>query len=682
MTEDADAGTDPTPDASAGGDATTSDRTFRSPSGGLPDQGPRHREPPGTEGAQASDPPADNRALLQRIAELEAANDDLANLIASTDVAMLFLDERLRVRRCSDRATTLIKAGSRPAGRPLADLALRVKDRALLADAHRVLRRLVPIEAEVPGPGGSWYARRIVPYRTSANRIEGVVVTYAEVTRLRHAVDALEERSRRQASVAELGGLALGSEDLQALLDRAVRDVAERLDAPLVEIQQIEDSRVSLVLRAGEGWARGLVGQVRTPMHISNHAGYALQHPSLVLVSDFRTETRFDASELLRDHDVLCGASALIGPGIEPWGLIGAYREEPRPLEKDAAAYLQAMGNILWLAVVHERSRRAQEEERQELRQLIDGLPVMVGVLDRQLRFEIGNRAFEALGWIAGELDGERVEDVIGREAFERGREGFETVLSGRSTSFELTLGPGGARPRIYLVHNEPRRSGGTVTGFFFVMIDITERKRYEERNAVISAELDHRVKNILALVTTISRMTGRTTEDFETFSEVFEDRIHSLARTHAALAEADWAGMDLQELLASELAAYVDVGSDRVRLEGAPMWLGRRATQSLALAFHELVTNAVKYGAFSRPEGRLAVSWRRSEDGWVSLAWVEHGLSGVRSPTREGYGRTVIETAVLDQLRGEVRFEFGGEGLVCSIRIPDDALVEDGTDG
>lgn len=158
--------------------------------------------------------------------------------------------------------------------------------------------------------------------------------------------------------------------------------------------------------------------------------------------------------------------------------------------------------------------------------------------------------------------------------------------------------------------------------------------------------ELNHRVKNIPALVKTIARMTGRSAEPIEDFREVFASRIASLSRTHSALAASDWTGMDLATLVNNELEAYAGEAPQQFEIDGPRFELSMRASQSLALALaiHELTMNAVKHGALSDPLGHLSVTWAVEQKS-LRPTWKERGLSGGAVPIAWASARTSCET-------------------------------------
>lgn len=200
---------------------------------------------------------------------------------------------------------------------------------------------------------------------------------------------------------------------------------------------------------------------------------------------------------------------------------------------------------------------------------------------------------------------------------------------------------------------------------------DITERKEGEERQRLLSREVDHRAKNALAVVQSALRLTRA--EDLPSYVRAVSGRVSALARAQTLLAEDRWHGADLRALLEGELAPFI--GADhRVALEGPRLAVSAYAAQPLAMAVHELATNAVKYGALSVPGGRLAVTWgtERKPAGLLRLRWAEaDGPPVAAPPSRRGFGSRVLEGTVRGQLGGAVSLSWEQAGLVCDIQIP-----------
>lgn len=609
-----------------------------------------------------------NDELEAKVAELEAINDDLTNLISSTDIATLFLDTNLCIRRYSQPTAEIVNIRESDVGRPMSDLSLRVVDPKLLEEAAAVLQSLDSIGAEIKSADGTrTYLRRITPYRTQLEKIDGVVISYADVTRLSTAMRDLELQARRQRSITELGEQALGSEDLDALLKRTAELLKEGLQAEFVELQRYDHSDERFTLVAGAGWPRGIVGQTRTPGGSELQAGFVLQHRGPMIVRDFQKEHRVGRSQLLEDADVRSGISVAIGPPINPWGLMSAWWKEPRDMNADAANFVVAVANLFWLAMSQADNKRAREGERQELKALIDALPIMIGLLGEDLHFELANKAIEATGFTAEEAVGEHLSDVFGQSAVEIASRMAASPTSGGRFGKEIDIRLPAGSEKTYLLYGVPRDLSGESGGLFVAALDIDDRKRSEDRNRIISAELDHRVRNILALVATIARMTARHSDDLPNFTEAFGERVESLSRTHASLSERNWTGVDLEQLVELELRAYM---RDSYTVSGPTITLSMTGSEYLAMAIHELTTNAVKYGAFSQPDGHVSVTWTPGSDG-LSIRWRETGVSGLPKPTRQGFGSKMLEIAIEKQLGGELEVVYGPEGIECNMLLP-----------
>jgi two-component sensor histidine kinase len=200
------------------------------------------------------------------------------------------------------------------------------------------------------------------------------------------------------------------------------------------------------------------------------------------------------------------------------------------------------------------------------------------------------------------------------------------------------------------------------------VIWDATERREADERQRLLLAELDHRVKNTLSRVQSMLAQSLRGARSMKEFARAFEGRIAATARAHGLLTRHSWRGADLRDIALQELAPHAEVGS--VQAEGEPVRLDAASAVSFAMAFHELTTNAVKYGALSRPGGRVAISWRR-EAGRLLLSWTETGGPPVEPAPRRGFGSLLIERGLAYELRGEARLEFLPEGVRCLVEAP-----------
>lgn len=203
---------------------------------------------------------------------------------------------------------------------------------------------------------------------------------------------------------------------------------------------------------------------------------------------------------------------------------------------------------------------------------------------------------------------------------------------------------------------------------------DITERKRTEQRQQVLTAEVDHRAKNLLAVIQAMLLLVRA--DDVESYVGAVGGRIQSLARAHTLLADNRWSGADLERLVNDELAPYRTVGDTRVTATGPRVLLSPPAAQVVAMALHELAVNAARHGALTVPEGTVDVSWQRRADGAMVIDWRERGGPPPLPDRTAGFGSLVIGHSVGHQLGGEATLTFGGDGVDCRIVVPAQALA------
>lgn len=221
----------------------------------------------------------------------------------------------------------------------------------------------------------------------------------------------------------------------------------------------------------------------------------------------------------------------------------------------------------------------------------------------------------------------------------------------------------------ISLTVSPVRNAEGVIIGASKIARDITERKRSEKHRELLMAELTHRVKNTLATVLSIERLSfaGQA----ETAAQLaFRARIEALAHAHQRIAEGSWLSVSLQSLIEGELLPYARSDRSNVVVSGPPVNLSARCALSLGLGVHELTTNAAKYGALSSPQGRVTVTWRENGDD-IELDWRELGGPVVSPPSRSGFGRMLLEEALHHELNSTVTMDFRPEGLRCTILIP-----------
>ncbi|MCA3264170.1 MAG: GAF domain-containing protein [Telmatospirillum sp.] len=207
------------------------------------------------------------------------------------------------------------------------------------------------------------------------------------------------------------------------------------------------------------------------------------------------------------------------------------------------------------------------------------------------------------------------------------------------------------------------------------------ERKLAADRDQLLMAELDHRVKNTLANIAALVIQTSASANSLSTFVEGLAARIQSMAKAHSLLSQSRWEGVSINNLLMEELAPYVS-GSATLEIVGPDVVLTSKSALALSLAIHELATNAAKYGALSAREGRIAIRWALADGGGLDLSWRETGGPAVAPPTRRGFGSTLIERALAMETDGQATLHYLPEGVLCEVALPPASLAASGPAG
>ena len=270
----------------------------------------------------------------------------------------------------------------------------------------------------------------------------------------------------------------------------------------------------------------------------------------------------------------------------------------------------------------------------------------------------------------------ESVQPLISPQDFELLVRAFRKVTKDANT-FQTEF-------RVLRPNGEVRWCAGTAAASFDesgrliwlsgVTADITERKRAEERQILLAGEVDHRARNVVAVVQSIMRLTRA--DNIDDYIAALDGRIGALSTAHRLLAGSRWEGADLNRLVEEEFAPYRAAGNERVLARGPVVLLPPATAQTIALALHELVTNAAKYGALSTAPGRIELTWR-TEPGKLELIWGESGGPEITAPNRRGYGSRAIVAGIERHLGGLVNFDWQPDGLRCSLSVPYDGKME-----
>jgi PAS domain S-box-containing protein len=237
-----------------------------------------------------------------------------------------------------------------------------------------------------------------------------------------------------------------------------------------------------------------------------------------------------------------------------------------------------------------------------------------------------------------------------------------------------MAIRPDGSRVPFLAYPTPLRDASGALIGAVNMLVDITERKEAEARQKILSDELNHRVKNTLAIVQALAAQTLCTAGVPQEKRAAFESRLFALSRTHDQLTRERWECAELSSLIQDIFAPYRSCLGDRVRLDGSPVRLAPKAALTLAMVLNELATNAAKYGSLSVPSGRLDVSWSiayRDGERFLLIGWREADGPSVREPDRRGFGTRFVERGIGQQLQGTAEIDFDPAGVRCTINIP-----------
>jgi PAS domain S-box-containing protein len=404
-----------------------------------------------------------------------------------------------------------------------------------------------------------------------------------------------------------------------------------------------------------------------------------------VIVNDVLADPRFAADEGAQASYRAFGARSSINVPLirdeRPRAFLFVANAEPRAWTETEIALARETLERAWQAVERARAEEALRLTTARFELALKGSPVVLFCQDLDLRYTwIYN---PALGYDASEVVGksdtdifERAEDAAATEAIKR-----EVIRTGIAKRGEFLIHEEGV-DRYYDLLVDPLHDGaGHIKGVRCAAIDITERKREQQHIRLLMREVNHRSKNILTLVQAVARQTAATKP--VDFLGRFDERLRALAASQDLVVKNEWRGVDLNELIFSQLMHFKDLIGTRIDLNGPPLFISASAAQTIGMALHELATNAGKYGALSNQDGRIDVLWHldhdeRGHDIFV-MAWNESGGPPVSPPTCRGFGSTLISRIVKASLNAEVELNYPASGLfwrmTCNAKVLLDAV-------
>lgn len=618
-----------------------------------------------------------NNQLENKIVELERVNNDMSNLINSTQLAVLFLDKSLVIRRFTPSAADLLRILDSDIGRPISDLAVRVNDVMLYDDVEKCIATLATRSAHVCSVDNRWFHRQVLPYRRSDNRIEGVLITYSDVSELYRETELRGTRERQQRAVANIGRLGLSDAPLSFLFDAAARCLVDGLNCGMAKILQHRPEQHDLLMVAQRGFRDAEVNVTTVPEGGESQGGYTLTNRQPVVVTDLPNESRFQGPELLTRSGVKSGISVVIGTEADPWGVVGVHSTEVKQFSDDDVAFVQAVANVLHGVISNANYKQQLLENTERLRLALEAGRIATWTWDPRIDLaQWDDRLYTMMGLQPGAIPPsvELFFSYIHPEDRDFVlREQTEAVERGDVFDVEFRIIDTQGRERWLVSKGKmftERAEGPRLIGLSY---DITDLKQSSTRLATLLAELDHRVQNMLTVMGSIVNLADKE-EHVASFKTNLRQRLLSLARTHSMLSHAQFDGASLRTRIIEECAPYSGQMVDRIRFEGRDVRLNPQAAQTLGMAIHELVTNCLKYGALSTETGVISARTESNGDRLL-IEWAESGGPPVSEPTEFGFGTRVIRDLVEYELDAKVTLEFRENGLVCRFDLPLQAI-------
>jgi PAS domain S-box-containing protein len=335
----------------------------------------------------------------------------------------------------------------------------------------------------------------------------------------------------------------------------------------------------------------------------------------------------------------------------------------PTPLYDDTGSFLGAVNLLVDIS-----ERKGAEEAAHYLAAIVESSNDAIISKDLGGIIKSWNKGAERIfGYEPKEIVGKSIKTLISPEHHAEEDLILDRLRRGeRIEHFETTRRrKDGSLIDVSLTISPVKDAHGKLIGVSKITRDITERKRAEAQIAILAREAEHRSRNILATVAATVQLSQADTP--EGLKKAIEGRVRALSNAHALFVASRWTGADLQSLVQQELSPYCQDGERRAQIAGPEILLEPNLAQCIAVALHELATNAAKYGALSVPQGRVQINWGRSPSGHVVIRWVEADGPPAEQPERTGFGTRVMQT-MIRQLNGEIRFHWLPEGLACEI--------------
>ena len=522
-----------------------------------------------------------------------------------------------------------------------------------------------------PGDEESYWNLSLLPLRGEGGKVEGILAQANDVTK----TVTVERRLSFQMMLADrLRGLS----DPESVKSAATRALGEYLGASRVGYAEIDEEHGTV--RVHGDWTRSeevtsLAGQSGVIATFGEEALAFLRSGEVLAIADIRT---LPLASLRRDAVwESLGVRALITVPLVRDGVLKAllyvHEPVPRAWKRSEAAMARDVAERTWSAVERAQAEQSLRESEDHYRHTVELNPQVTwtALPDGQLNRVAGRWQ----DWTGLSGLGDSWSEAIHTEDRDYSFEAWaSSVASGEPYDVEHRVRRRDGTYRWARSRAFPRRDpDGRILLWYGSTEDIDERKTAEEHQRLLINELNHRVKNNLATVQAIALQTLKGDISLAEARGRFEARLMALSRAHNLLTDQNWGGASLDRVV-GDATEHLAAEPGRFEVSGDPLWLAPRAALALALALHELGTNAAKYGALSAEGGEVTIAWR-TEDGRLLLDWKEKGGPTVVEPAQRGFGSRLIERGLQADLGGSATLAFEPDGLRCSIRASLEAI-------
>ncbi len=573
---------------------------------------------------------------------LAGTNADVQNLLHSTELATVFIDASGCVRRFTPAATALYNLALSDIGRPIHHFT-HVFENLAIPSLDDVLKGGTRLEREVRSQDGRTFLQRVTPYRTADGEPDGTVITFLDITQQKGTQQRLKMAEQEaEARLAELEIVYATAPVGLALLDRDFRYI--RINDALAEMNGIPAA--DHIGKTMHEIVPDLVGDI---MPMLKHV---LETGETIGPREVTGET---AKEPGQQRTWLESWGPVVSPSGELIGLHGSV--------KDITDRKQAQVAL------------AASEAR--LRRLIDNLFAFVGILTPEGNLIETNKAPLEIANLARE-------DVVGKPFWDcywwsfseaskkRLKDAFAKALNGETQRYDAELRiSSDAFITIDFQLAPLKDESGAVTEVISSGIDISERMAVERHRELLIQELNHRVKNTLATIQAIARVSMKHSRSVKDFADGFSGRLLAIARAHDGLFNGAATSSELTDIVQRQVGPYAESADKSLSLQGPAIVLSATEAYNLGLILHELATNATKHGSLSRPGGRVDIEWTFDQPSRRAvLKWTEAGGPQVKQPAHDGFGARLIRQ-MAESLGGKFQPAFDPAGFTAELEFP-----------